>query len=904
VKKLLLLFFSLLTSSLWASHIVGGEFEILHISGSTYRVNLIYYFDTFSKNFQGTPPELQEKTLTARIFRKSDNAGMRNVVLTFVSPRTKVSYTQPACSSGEVVTDKLIYTAIIELPSDTYNDPDGYYIAWERCCRNYTITNIYSEEPSPGKSASKSAGQTFYLEFPAVTKNGQPFINSSPHLFPPLSDYACILRPYYVDFAGVDDDGDSLVYSLTTPLSTHTVDATPPLNPAPYPLITWRPGYGVNTITKGNPDFRISKAGMITVTPPATLGLFVFAIKVEEFRNKEKIGESRRDFQMLVVDCKEAFPPQIVGKKKTALTIYSDQMDVSFSNSVNDADRCIEVTISDPDASRVEEDFTEKINIRVVGLNFKSPELNKILPQIKSATLKNGSTATFNICLPRCPFVEGGPYKIGIIAMDDACSLPLLDTLKVNVTVEPPPNTAPYFTTAVSTSNQLNEGESRSWPFQIKDDDGDELVLFQLTDGFVMSDVGMKVKVINQVNGLINGELTWDAACDKYDFSKRTNFKITLIVEDQDECKLTNPVLAEYNLSIRLPGNADPIIDTNLTTDPMERVVDGIERKVFQSLSFKVTGSDLVDNDFVNLRMIPIDFKPSDFGITFPKTFAKGLAQSTFQWNMNCAKFDLKKKDLFEVMFIAVDSTNKCRIRKADTVNVKIKVLPPDNVGPLISVRSLNPELTLINNHMNVTLGQQIILGLEGSDADIFPQKDSIKLSLARANGDDKPEGYSFTDAKGVGLVASTFTWNPDCSIFENGVYENKYAFKFYLKDNRCIIPKADSVEVKITLKDVNGSTGNFIPVNFFTPNGDGKNDYYAMQVQDELTGEPINILPADNCAGHFEIIQIVNRWGNIVFESYDRNFRWYGKDEAAGVYYYHIKYSDREYKGALSLRY
>ena len=43
---------------------------------------------------------------------------------------------------------------------------------------------------------------------------------------------------------------------------------------------------------------------------------------------------------------------------------------------------------------------------------------------------------------------------------------------------------------------------------------------------------------------------------------------------------------------------------------------------------------------------------------------------------------------------------------------------------------------------------------------------------------------------------------------------------------------------------------------------------------------------------------------GNQVFESADRNFRWYAKGEAAGVYYYLVKYTHKEYKGALSIRY
>jgi hypothetical protein len=900
VKKICLIFCCLLAIPLIASHIVGGEFELLHVSGNTYRLNLILYFDKLNGSAGA-----KDASINANIFRKSDNKFLRTINLPLLKEEP-VNYTQPACSNGEVVTSKITYTALIQLPDSEYNDAGGYYVSWERCCRNYSIVNIFSQVPPPAGSANGIfAGQTFYLQFPPVVKDGASFINSSPHLFPPLNDYAAINRPYYVDFAGVDDDGDSLVYSLDTPFSTHNLpSAFIPALPWPYPSVQWRPGYSLATITKGNPDMRITRQGLITLTPPSTEGLFVFAVKVEEYRNKQKIGESRRDFQLLVVDKPFTSPPQILGKKLTESSFtYDNIMDVSFSNTVADGDRCIEVRVSDNDSKNADENFTEKIKIRAIPLNFKSTSLAEILPAETTGTLINGSTKDFRICFPKCPYISPGAYQIGIIAMDDACSLPLLDTLKVNVTVEPPANTAPYFTTPVSTYELINEGDSKSWPFQIKDDDGNELILYQLPDGFLLNDYGMKFTVTDQQNGLINGKIEWDAACNKYDFSKRTSFQIKILVDDKDECNLKDLVVAEYNLSIKLPGNFDPIIDTDLTPDPMERVVDGIERKIFQSLSFKVTGTD-ADNDLIGVRMIPLDFKPADFGITFPKTVAKGFAQSTFTWNMSCAKFDLKKKDVFEVMFIAVDSTNKCRLRKVDTVNVKIKILPPDNAGPLITVRSLNPELTLNNNHLNVTLGQQIILSLEGTDADLLPQKDSVKLSLSRAKGDSKPEGYSFTDAKGLGLVASTFTWNPDCSIFENDIYENNYSFKFYLKDNRCITPKADSVEVKITLKDVNGSTGNFIPVNVFTPNGDGKNDYYAMEVQDEVTGAPINILPADNCTGHFEMIQIVNRWGNVVFQSNDRNFRWYGKDEAPGVYFYYIKFSDREYKGALSLRY
>jgi hypothetical protein len=215
------------------------------------------------------------------------------------------------------------------------------------------------------------AGQTFYLEFPPVVKDGQPFINSTPRLFPPLSDYACPNRRYYIDFGGTDDDGDSLVYSLITPLSTKVGVALPPPGPRPYPNVTFQPGFSVNNFMQGDPDLAISDDGFLTVTPRFQ-GLFVFAVRVEEFRNGVKLGEVRRDFQMLVIEsCPVAEPPSITGRMLNDTQVFEGNMNVTFSNTTSDQDRCIEVEVSDPDAAKMSDGFKEKISIRAIPLSYK-----------------------------------------------------------------------------------------------------------------------------------------------------------------------------------------------------------------------------------------------------------------------------------------------------------------------------------------------------------------------------------------------------------------------------------------------------------------------------------------------------------------------------------------------------
>ena len=882
-----------------ASHIVGGEFELIHISGNTYRLNLILYFDEIN-GLQGAKDPFAD----VRIFRKRDNAIMFNSIRLSQFSISNVDYTQPECSNGEIVTSKIIYSNIITLADNVFNDPDGYYISWERCCRNYQIANIYSEDPA---FSNRNAGQTFYLEFPPVVKNGEPFINSSPRLFPPLNDYACPQKKYYVDFAGTDDDGDSLVYSIVTPLNTLTPDALPPgglPRPGPYPDVLWRPGYSLQKITGGSPDLQISDDGFLTVTPPlAGVALYVFAVKCEEYRDGVKIGEVRRDFQMLVVDaCPVAEPPQIVGRQKGVATYNqpNQTLSVNFPNTTAGSDRCVEVRVSDTDSQKPEDNFQEKVYIRVLPLNFRKSTryLNELLPTVSTATLINGSVADFTICFPECPLVPGGHYQVGIIAFDDACSLPLSDTLVVNVFVQPPPNNPPQFVTANQTI-LINEGDPLlSIPIQATDADLDQLDVFVLVDGFLLPNVGMTLDLDPTQPGQLSGLFTWDSRCDVFDFTQKTQFKIQVIVDDRDQCLIASADTLTFNLSIKLPGNADPIISSNLQ-QLQEKYIE-VTRKIYESLDFDVLGTD-ADDDFLVLNVIGKDFDLADYGMNFPGDQGNGNVASPFSWYLNCDKIDLDSKSAFELEFIVVDNANKCRFYKADTLVVVVNIEPPDNMAPKLSVESLNADQPLVSGSLTAIRGDEIRLKVKGIDADIEPQ-DVIRLELIGATGSVVPTGYSFTAVEGTGNVEALFTWNPDCSIFQNGVFENDYVFTFSVTDRRCFNGKEDAAEINIIIKDEEGSYEEFLPPNLITPDGNGQNEFFAMVKLEN--GEYISILPKDNCIGSFVNIRIYDRWGTQVYESSVRDFQWYPKSNASGVYFYHLTYTHRQYKGTVSVKF
>lgn len=893
-RLILWILFTCITIRTSGSHLVGGEFELVHKSGTTYTLSIILYFDELNGQ-----PGAKDLSITASIFRKSDNKLITNVVLPIFT-ESPVNYTQPLCSKGELKTLRILYRRDVPLRPETFNDPDGYYISWQRCCRNYTITNIFSQ--NPGNAGAEAAGQTFYMEFPAVVKNGQSFLNSSPRLFQPLSDYACPGRLYYVDFSGIDDDGDSLVYSMVTPLSTKTVDAFPPVGPKPYPNVNWRPGFSLTKITGGTPDMNITSDGLLTVKPKDQ-GLYVFAVRCEEYRNGVKIGEVRRDYQLLVLDiCPVADPPQILGKRNSDPGfIFDNVMDVSYPGKSPAGDRCIRIQISDPDALKKEDNFRENISIRAVPIGFKSSSLSALLPAETTAVLVNGSTREFDICLPECPLNGNTSYQIGIIAADDACSLPLTDTLKINVQVQIPPNAPPAFTSPDVTELIL-EGESVVWPVHVSDPDGDPLDLQINPQGFSLANAGMSLTYSYVSPSEITGEFRWNAECDRFDFNEKTNFTTLLQADDDDLCNVQNKNdQMRLDLSIRLPGNAPPRIDSDLTPDPDERKVDNISLKLLRDniLTFQVTGSDLTDNDQIQLKLQGVGFNPADYGITFTGGTATGSLTSPLTWNLDCKKFNLPEKSNFNLRLLAVDNANKCRIYKADTLDVSVQIIRPDNSPPQLSIQNLNSAIQQSGEEYTGQIREEFKLKIIATDNDSNPL-DGLTLGTPFP-AEALPPGYSFTASAGSGTVEGLFSWSPECGILSKGSNSNTYEFSFLVNDDRCNNPLSQALPVRLIIQDNPFDESRLRIPNVITPNGDALNDYFALDDLDESVAAAVGF-PDDNCVRQFEEIRILNRWGKTVFQSKNRYFRWNAAQESEGVYFYTVRFNDYFYKGSVTV--
>lgn len=649
-----------------ATHIVGGEFQLVHLKDNRYQLSLILYSDDINIQDQAAI----DPYATVHIWQKSNNTRVRSVSLPKVS-QTQVAYTNPQCAIPQLSTSKVVYSAEITLEQHIFNQEEGYYINYERCCRNGVINNIVR----PGE-----VGQAFYLEFPAVVKDGEAFINSSPSLFPPLSDFARLGYPFYFDFRGTDADGDSLVYSLATPLagssSPDQGNVLPPPRPAPYNKVHWASGYSYQEMIPGTPPLRIDSNGFIRVTPSQT-GLFVFSVLAEEYRNGEKIGEVRRDFQMLVYDYEGSdFPPVLQAQKPAGGTFYQDELlltDTDFTDFENN--RCLTLKVSDKDVdAESENNGWEPLRFRVRPVNFSETGANDYLSVSQGSVNKTNRTFNLELCLPLCPPNQDGPYIFDVIAYDNACALPLSDTLRVTVDVSVGPrNHLPNTHTSLSSThtdeiNLIRDlGQPLTFMVTGSDPDKDVLSLRAVGDGFSLSEYGMAFTP-KQGNGPLQSQFSWTPDCGNVNLTAKNSFRVFFITEDEDICGDPSADTVAISIGLKPPANASPsieILDLGSYTQEVGLVPDSL-------LVFTLVGYDPNTGDTLSLRLDSLASATGPIKYSWENAqSAGGEVRSSLSLQPDCSIFEGGlTENTFKFYFSVAD--NPCFTQASDTLSLQL----------------------------------------------------------------------------------------------------------------------------------------------------------------------------------------------------------------------------------------
>ena len=253
MKKLIYsLLFILSGFSAYSSHLMGGQITAAWLgTGNDYQITMTLYRDTV-----GIPMYSSEYIMIS-----SDTA-------TGANPTTDTVPVPAAVNFGNGVEE---YTYQFNYSFPGVGD---YVIYWDNCCRNAAILNL----PNPGSNS-----MLLYTRVHVDSANSTPvFLN------PPIP-IAQLGVPFTYNSLPFDIDGDSIAWRLDAPLEQ-----------ASGSLYTAIPQYILPSSDTAQPFALDPVTGEISFLPNA-MGHFVVSVAVDEFRGGVKIGEIRRDMQIIVV---------------------------------------------------------------------------------------------------------------------------------------------------------------------------------------------------------------------------------------------------------------------------------------------------------------------------------------------------------------------------------------------------------------------------------------------------------------------------------------------------------------------------------------------------------------------------------------------------------------------------
>ena len=295
-------FFLLLLIAFWgthlnAAHLVGGEvtYKCLGYTNDNPSSNSRNYEFTINvfRDCQGGGDEFDGPNFVVRMHITVYQGNTQFGVYVLDAPVVeRIDATLGNCIDvpGNVCIEQGSYIFTLDLPIVE----ETYQIVYQRCCRNNTITNIFSPE---------SSGSTYTI---ALTPDAQATCNNSPVFseYPPA--VLCVNEAFSYDFSAEDADGDLLVYQFCSPFLGGAIGmaAPDPDFAPPYQNVTFlAPNYTATLPLGASATLLLnSSTGLMTGTPQFT-GQFVVGVCVSEYRNGLLLSTVRRDFQFNVTSC-------------------------------------------------------------------------------------------------------------------------------------------------------------------------------------------------------------------------------------------------------------------------------------------------------------------------------------------------------------------------------------------------------------------------------------------------------------------------------------------------------------------------------------------------------------------------------------------------------------------------
>jgi hypothetical protein len=237
--------------------------------------------------------------------------------------------------------------------------------------------------------------------------NNYSICNNSPSFTEYPAPYICVGQPYCYNNGAIDVDGDSLVYSLQTPLNGNGG-------------ITYIGTFSAQNPVSGTINFDPLTGNLCMNTTQAQVS--VIAMKITEYRNGVEIGSVLRDIQIIVLSCSTT-PPVLSGFNGAPQDVTNaSALDDSLHFCANDLDN-IHCTISSSLGS------SNNKTMSWSGVNG-APSASFLITNNNS----NNPTGTFD-WTPQFSDVINSPFTFTVNVEDDACPVNNLFSYTYTITL-------------------------------------------------------------------------------------------------------------------------------------------------------------------------------------------------------------------------------------------------------------------------------------------------------------------------------------------------------------------------------------------------------------------------------------------------------------------------------------
>ncbi|MFT6998567.1 MAG: gliding motility-associated-like protein [Cryomorphaceae bacterium] len=744
-----------------AAHITGGDLTVKHIEGNTFEATLTLYRDCASggADFDGV--------VEITVFDALTNEHLNGLDFVFNGFETIIPVLGNSCFTPDVCLEIGVYQTQFELP----NNPNGYYLSKERCCRNALSLNL----------DGANLGFVFTVDVPdPALQNSTPEFGEYPS-----EAYLCLNGENFIDFGATDVDGDSLTYSFTEPYNGESSFFAP--NPAvssakPYTTIFWAPGFATDDQVGGAIPMTINPETGLIVSQPDQVGAFTVVVQVQEFRDGILIGTVRRELQLTSTVCLVDLPSVIN-------TPNGDTIFDVFANT----ETCIPIVVTDPNIG-------DTLFLQGAGTILDGT----VIPQAIFPEANGFSTIEQEFCWsPVCENLQDDPYMVTLTAFSRGCANEVLITeqdIYFNVILEVDETTLLEEPFGGKVTIDLYDPSTHCFDFVFLDPNvADTVFVTPSSNIFDFPNVDELTPDVDQ--GSVTLPFCWNVICeDVRDEPYFVDFEVIAT-----NCEVQDTVTFSVPIDVIVPPDEpavfiqpfDTIFWEFYATDTFCMPVTFVDPNFFDTLEVKAT------SEIFNLPDNP----------AFIDTL-QGLVQlsGNLCWVPQCSDV---REEPYLINFTGTSESCKTNETVEKTLVLYLN-LPPEE-APVF-------ELPLFGFEVDHSVGDDPIdFSVAVSDRDSY---DTLTLSA---------QGSVFSDVTNIALfegfpvntesVFGQFNWVPDCSDVE----VDPYLVVFTVVSESCQKSVTRTLEVPISV--TTPTMGIIEPIqNIFTPNGDGLNEFWTIE--------------------------------------------------------------------------